>query len=44
MIDVRVLAGSTPLIARITVKSAERLRLTPGQEIFAIIKTATLLR
>ena len=44
LLDVRVQSGSTRLIARITVKSAERLELAPGQPIFAIVKTATLLR
>ncbi len=44
LLDVRVRSGDTRLIARITVKSAERLELAPGRQIFAIIKTATLLR
>ncbi|MFP6814721.1 MAG: molybdenum ABC transporter ATP-binding protein [Pseudomonadales bacterium] len=44
LLDVRVQSGDTRLIARITVKSAERLALTKGRQIFAIIKTATLVR
>jgi molybdate transport system ATP-binding protein len=44
LVDVRVRSGSTRLIARITVKSAERLGLTAGHQVFAIVKTATLLR
>ena len=44
LVDIRLQSGATRLIARITVKSAERLALTQGDEIFAIIKTATLLR
>lgn len=44
LVDVRVQCGATRLIARVTVKSAERLNLQPGSEVFAIIKTATLLR
>jgi molybdate transport system ATP-binding protein len=44
LVDVRVKSGNVHLIARITVKSAERLELAKGHDVFAIIKTATLLR
>jgi molybdate transport system ATP-binding protein len=44
LVDVRLRSGGARLIARITVKSAERLALAEGHEVFAIIKTATLLR
>lgn len=43
-LDVRLQTNGARLIARITAKSAERLSLGVGSEVFAIIKTATLLR
>ena len=43
-VDVRIAVGASHLISRITAKSAERLDLAPGRDVFAIVKTATLLR
>ncbi|MEX0923931.1 MAG: molybdenum ABC transporter ATP-binding protein [Rhodovibrionaceae bacterium] len=43
-LDIRMLCGQTPLIARITHRSLRRLGLRPGLEIFAVIKSATVDR
>ena len=36
-------AGGTPLLARITRRSADQLAITPGQALWAQIKTVALL-
>ena len=40
---VRLDAGGTPLLARITRRSADQLAITPGQALWAQIKTVALL-
>ena len=40
---VRLDAGGTPLLARITRRSADQLAVTPGQQLWAQIKTVALL-
>ncbi|MBL8520646.1 MAG: molybdenum ABC transporter ATP-binding protein [Betaproteobacteria bacterium] len=44
IVDVRVLAGESPLIARITRQSLDRLRLAPGQRVHALVKAVSLDR
>ncbi len=44
IVDVRVLAGESPLIARITRHSLDRLRLAPGQRVHALVKAVSLDR
>ena len=41
-LDVRLDCGGQPVVARITRLSAERLRLVPGQQVFAVIKTVSV--
>ncbi|MBV8798956.1 MAG: molybdenum ABC transporter ATP-binding protein [Alphaproteobacteria bacterium] len=41
-VDVRLLCGPTPIVARITRSSCARLRLHPGQRAFAVVKSVTL--
>ena len=41
-VDIRLLCGSTALIARITRASLERLALVPGMPVFAIVKSVTV--
>jgi molybdate transport system ATP-binding protein len=41
---VRLLAGETPLLARVTRKSAHLLNLRPGQQLFAQVKSVAILR
>jgi molybdate transport system ATP-binding protein len=41
-IDVRLICGPTPLVARITRASCTRLRLQPGLQAFAIVKSVTV--
>jgi molybdate transport system ATP-binding protein len=36
--------GSTPLVARITRQSAERLGLGPGQPVYALVKAIAIDR
>jgi molybdate transport system ATP-binding protein len=43
-VDVRISIEGFYILSRITKKSAERLQLRPGTHVFAIVKTATLLR
>ena len=43
-LDVRVDVAGTPIIARITRHSAERLRLAAGQEVWALVKAVSLDR
>lgn len=43
-VDVRVDVAGTPIISRITRHSAERLRLVPGQEVWALVKAVSLDR
>lgn len=40
--DVQLTLGGARLIARITRRSAERLQLQPGREVFAVIKSVTV--
>lgn len=42
-VTVRMLAGHSPILARITRKSAVDLKLNPGQEVFAQVKSVALL-
>ncbi len=41
-IDLRLLCGATPLIARITRASGKRLELRQGLQVFAIVKSVTV--
>jgi molybdate transport system ATP-binding protein len=41
-VDVRLLCGPTPLVARITRASCSRLNLRPGAQAFAIVKSVTV--
>lgn len=41
-LDVRLDCNGQAVVARITRLSAERLRLAPGQQVFAVIKTASV--
>jgi len=43
-VDVRVDIAGTPLLARITRHSAERLHLAPGKEVWAMVKAVSLDR
>ncbi len=43
-IDVRIDVSGTPLLARITRHSAERLQLAPGREVWAMVKAVSLDR
>ena len=43
-VDVRIDVAGTPILARITRHSAERLRLAPGQEVWALVKAVSLDR
>jgi molybdate transport system ATP-binding protein len=43
-VDVRIDAGGTGLIARITRKSVTELRLAPGQPVFALVKAVAINR
>jgi molybdate transport system ATP-binding protein len=43
-VDVRVDVAGTPLLARITRHSADRLRLAPGKEVWAMVKAVSLDR
>ena len=43
-LDVRLDVGGTPLIARITRKSAQELGLAPGRAVFALIKSVSIDR
>jgi len=43
-VDVRLDIAGTPLLARITRHSAERLRLAPGKEVWAMVKAVSLDR
>jgi len=40
---VRLSAGSTPILSRITRRSADALELAPGKQVYAQIKTVALL-
>ncbi|MDK2776209.1 MAG: molybdenum ABC transporter ATP-binding protein [Pseudomonadota bacterium] len=40
---VKVMVGDTPLLARMTQRSAERLQLTPGQTLWVQVKSAALV-
>jgi len=42
-VDVRLLCGTTMLVAWITRASRERLQLTPGAQVFAIIKSVSIV-
>ncbi len=44
IVDVALRVGSTPLVARITRQSAQRLRIAPGQRVFALIKAIAIDR
>ena len=44
MIMIRLLAGDTPILARITTLSAHKLKLQKGQTVIAQIKSVALLR
>ena len=43
-VDVRIDVAGTPILARITRHSAERLRLAPGQQVWALVKAVSLDR
>lgn len=43
-LDVQLRCGATQLIARITYRSLKRLGLEPGEQVYAVIKTATVDR
>jgi molybdate transport system ATP-binding protein len=43
-LDVRLDIGGTPLIARITRKSAQELGLAPGRPVFALVKSVSIDR
>jgi len=43
-VDVRIDVGATPILARITRHSAERLRLAEGSEVWALVKAVSLDR
>src|SRR5258706_6959759 len=43
-LDVRLDISGTPIIARITRHSADRLRLVPGLEVWALIKAVSMDR
>src|SRR5680860_388167 len=42
--ELRLDAGGAPLLARITRRAAHELRLTPGREVFALVKSVALDR
>ena len=42
--DIRLVCGGSILLARITRRSAERLRLTEGREVIAVIKAVSVNR
>jgi molybdate transport system ATP-binding protein len=42
--EVQVRIGTVPLVARITRQSAARLAITPGQRLFAVIKSVAIDR
>lgn len=42
--DVRLLCSATPLVARITASSRARLRLEPGIDVYAVVKSVTVAR
>jgi molybdate transport system ATP-binding protein len=42
-VTVRLLAGDTPLLARVTKKSADSLELVPGKRVFAQVKSVAVL-
>ena len=42
-VTVRLLAGDTPILSRITRKSASDLELKPGKKVYAQIKSVALL-
>jgi molybdate transport system ATP-binding protein len=43
-VDVRIDVAGTPLLARVTRYSAERLQLAPGREVWAMVKAVSLDR
>jgi len=43
-VDIRIDVSGTPILARITRHSAARLRLAPGQEVWALVKAVSLDR
>jgi molybdate transport system ATP-binding protein len=44
IVDVQVRIGATPVVARITRESAERLALAPGVKVFALVKAIAIDR
>ncbi|MCB1744513.1 MAG: molybdenum ABC transporter ATP-binding protein, partial [Gammaproteobacteria bacterium] len=40
--EVRLLCGATPLLARVTHRACARLRLAPGQTVYALIKSVSV--
>lgn len=44
IVDVSLRVGPTPIVARLTRQSAERLRLAPGLEVFALVKAIAIDR
>jgi molybdate transport system ATP-binding protein len=40
--DVQISIGPTPLVARITRRSAARLSIAPGKPVFAVIKSVAI--
>ncbi|MGE5096331.1 MAG: molybdenum ABC transporter ATP-binding protein [Betaproteobacteria bacterium] len=44
IVDVALRVGSTPLVARITRQSAERLAIAPGQPVYALVKAIAIDR
>ena len=44
IVDVHVRVGATPLVARITRESAERLALAPGVKVYALVKAIAIDR
>jgi molybdate transport system ATP-binding protein len=44
IVDVALALGPTPLVARITRKSAVTLGLAPGQRVFAMVKAVSIDR
>ena len=43
-VDVRLDVGGSPLVARVTRRSADRLQLVKGQTVYALIKAVALDR
>jgi molybdate transport system ATP-binding protein len=44
IVDVHLLVGATPLVARVTRKAATELRLAPGLRVHALVKAVSIDR